>query len=61
MSERNHLEDPGVDRRITIKWIFKKWDGEMDYWYGSEFGQVGESYECGDEPWGSIHSGEFLD
>jgi hypothetical protein len=20
----NHLEDPGVDGRITIKWIFKK-------------------------------------
>jgi len=41
MRERYRLEDPGVDGRITIKWIFKKWDGEMDCWYGSEFGQVG--------------------
>jgi len=41
MRERYHFEDPGVDGRITIKWIFKKWDEEMDYWYGSEFGQVG--------------------
>jgi len=20
--------DPGVDGRITLRWIFKKWDGE---------------------------------
>jgi len=23
----NHLEDPGVDGRKTLRWIFRKWDG----------------------------------
>jgi hypothetical protein len=25
------LGDPGVDRRIILKWIPKKWDGGMDW------------------------------
>jgi len=26
LRERDHLEDPGVDRRIILRWIFRKWD-----------------------------------
>ena len=27
LRERDHLEDPGVDSRIILRWIFGKWDG----------------------------------
>jgi hypothetical protein len=23
---KNNYGDPGVDRKITLRWIFKKWD-----------------------------------
>ena len=26
LRERNHLEDPGVDGRIILRWLFNKWD-----------------------------------
>jgi len=30
--KRDHLGDPGVDGRIILRWIFRKWDvGGMDW------------------------------
>ena len=26
LRERDHFEDPGVDERVIIRWIFRKWD-----------------------------------
>ena len=28
---RDHWESPAVDGRIILKWIFRKWDGGMDW------------------------------
>ena len=33
LRKRDHLGDPGVDGRIILRWIFRKWDvcGDMDW------------------------------
>jgi hypothetical protein len=28
---RDHMEDRGVDGRIILRWIFKKWNGGLDW------------------------------
>jgi hypothetical protein len=32
LRERDHLEDPGIDGSIILRWFFRKWDGgnELD-------------------------------
>jgi hypothetical protein len=48
LRERDHLEDPSVDGRIILRWIFRKW-------------KVAGTCECDNEPSLSIQCGEFLD
>ena len=32
LRENNHLGDPGIDWRIILRWIFRKWGmGDMDW------------------------------
>jgi hypothetical protein len=31
LREGDHLEAPGADGRIILKWILRRWDGGMDW------------------------------
>jgi len=35
LSMFDHLEEPGVDGRIILRWIFRKWD--VGVWTGSSW------------------------
>jgi len=60
--ERDHLEDLGVDGRIILKCIFKKWDGRhgLDC-SGKGEGEMAGVRECCNGLSGFIKFGEFLD
>jgi hypothetical protein len=62
LRERDHLKDLGVDGKIILKWIFKKWD--VGAWNGLICFRReirGGACECGNKPSGSIKGGKFLD
>jgi len=39
LRERDHFGDPGVDGRIILRWIFRKWD--VGVWTGSSWLRIG--------------------
>jgi hypothetical protein len=46
LRERDYLEDLGVDRRILLKWIFRKLDGGVGCIDLAEDGDRWPSCEC---------------
>jgi len=55
LRERDHLGDRGIDGRIILRWIFRKWDVGVrtgSSWLRIETG--GGNCECGNEPSGYI-------
>jgi len=39
LREKDHWGDPGVDGRIRLRWIFRKWD--VGVWTGSSRLRIG--------------------
>jgi len=54
---RDHLEDPGTDGRIILRWLFRKWD--VGAWTGLIWLRTRTG--GGNEPSGSMKWRKFLD
>ena len=39
LREREHFGDPGIDGRIIVRWIFRKWD--VGVWTRSSWLKIG--------------------
>jgi hypothetical protein len=57
---KDHFEDSGIDRRIILRWMFRKWGHGLDL-FCSGWGQLAGSCKRGNELSGSIKCGEFLE
>ena len=54
------MEDPGIDTKIILRWIFRSrmWEYGLDQ-YGLGQGQASGTCECSNGPSDSIKCGEF--
>jgi len=58
LRDRDHMEDPGVDRRIILRWIFRKW--VVGIWNGSSWLKMSDTCECRNESSDSIKCRESI-
>jgi hypothetical protein len=56
------LEDPDINGRLILRWIFRMWyKGTWTGWIWLRIGQMVGSCKCGNEPTGSLKCREFLE
>jgi hypothetical protein len=56
---KNHLQDPGVEGKTILRWIFRNWEEGMDW---IDLAQDRDSsFKRSNEPSRSIKCGKFLD
>jgi len=58
LRDRYNLEEPGVDGRTLLRWVFRKWDGIMKW---IDLAEGGDRWRELVNAVMSIKFGEFLD
>jgi hypothetical protein len=61
LKERDHSEDLGVDGRIILKCILRKYSRDVDFYSSGSGSRLRASFfKLGNEPSGLIKGGNFL-